>query len=141
MAATACHAVPMAEVIIFKRNIDRVLTAGLKGTVDQLDGAYTTAIESRRYDWPGQTLRKSGELAGTRRNIVDLGRFRDSQEVDFINPFLAEFSWNTPYSAQIFFGYTTRAGNTFPARNPVEEAHRITDPTGLFADNVRRFAA
>lgn len=131
----------MATVVIFQQNIDRALTEGLRATVDQLDSAYTTAIESPRYGWPGDTLRSSGELAGTTRNIVDQGRFRDSQEVQFINPFLTEFSWNVSYAAPIFFGFTTRSGNTFPPRNPVQEAHRITDPTELFADNVRRFAA
>ena len=130
----------MATVTIFQRNIERALTNGLRDTVDQLDGAYTTAIESPRYGWPNETLRRSGERAGTTRNIVDLGAFRDSQEHVFINPFLAEFSWNVPYAASIFFGYTTRAGNSFPPRNPVEEAHRIVDPTELFAANVRRFA-
>ncbi|MEM9264507.1 MAG: hypothetical protein AAGA46_03190 [Cyanobacteria bacterium P01_F01_bin.13] len=129
---------------VFRSNIERVLTEGLKSTVDTLDTGYTTAIESPRYGWPGNTLRRSGELAGTTRNIVDQGAFRDSQEYRFINPFLAEFSWGggaVDYAPQIFFGFTTRAGNSYPSRNPVAETHKITDPTGLFADNVRRFAA
>lgn len=130
----------MASVTIFKQNIERALTNGLQDTVRDLNSAYITAIESPRYGWPGSTARRSGELAGTTRNIVDLGRFRDSQDVEFINPFLAEFSWNVPYAPQIFFGYTTRAGNTFPARNPVEEAHKITNPTELFGESVRRYA-
>lgn len=134
----------MATVQVFQRNIERVLTEGLKSTADQLDTGYTTAIESPRYGWPGDTVRRSGERAGTTRNIVDLGKFRDSQEYRFINPFLAEFSWgggDVDYAPQIFFGYTTQSGNSYPARNPVAETHRLIDPTGLFADNVRRFAA
>lgn len=118
-----------------------VLTRGLQETAQQLDQAYTTAIESPRYGWPGETIRRSGEVAGTTRNIVDQGEFRDSQEYEFINPFLVEYRWNAPYSAQIFFGYTTSRGNEFPARNPVEEAHKITPPTELFGENVRRIAA
>ena len=131
----------MATVTINRAAIDRVLTNGLQDTVRDLDSAYQTAIESPRYAWPGITRRQSGETAGTTRNIVDRGNFRDYQQVQFINPFLAEFSWNTPYAPQIFFGYTTRAGNSFPPRNPVEEAHKVIDPTALFAESVRRYAS
>ena len=130
----------MAIVFINEAAINSALTNGLRETVRELDQAYTTAIESPRFGWPGITLRRSGELAGTTRNIVDTGQFRDSQEYEFINPFLARFSWNTPYSAAIFFGFTTTAGNSFPARNPVEEAHQIMHPVEIFAENVMRFA-
>ena len=133
----------MATVLINQPAIYNALISGLQDTVRELDQAYTTAIESPRYGWPGETLRRSGERAGTTRNIVDLGAFRDSQEYRFINPFLAEFSWgggSVDYAPQIFFGYTTTAGNSFPARNPVAEAHKITDPTELFGDSVRRYA-
>ena len=134
----------MAIVQLNYANIYNALISGLKDTARDLDQAYTTAIESPRYGWPGSTQRASGELAGTTRNIVDLGRFRDSQQLQFINPFLAEFSWGggaVNYAPQIFFGYTTSRGNEFPARNPVQEAHKITDPTELFGENVRRYAA
>lgn len=134
----------MATVTINRTAIDRALLNGLQDTVRDLDSAYTTAIESPRYAWPSGTLRRSGERAGTTRNIVDLGGFRDSQEFQFINPFLAEFSWGggrINYAPQIFFGYTTRSGNAFPPRNPVEEAHKLTPPVQLFADSVRRYAS
>ena len=134
----------MATVFVNSAAIANVLIKGLQDTVRDLDSAYQTAIESPRYGWPGTTLRRSGEQAGTTRNIVDQGDFRDSQAYEFINPFLAEFSWGgggVNYAPQIFFGYTTRAGNTFPARNPADEAHKLVDPTELFAENVRRYAA
>lgn len=133
----------MARVIINTSAIVSPLIAGLRDTVRDLDSAYQTAIESPRYGWPGTTQRKSGELAGSLRNIVDLGNFRDSQDVAFINPFLVQFSWGgggVNYAPQIFFGYTTRAGNVFPARNPVEAAHSIEHPYEMFAENVRRYA-
>lgn len=134
----------MATAFINSAAIYDVLIKGLQDTARELDQAYTTAIESPRYGWPNDTQRRSGELAGTTRNIVDLGKFRDSQELEFIDPFLAQFSWGggeVTYAPQIFFGYTTTAGNEFPARNPVVEAHKITDPTELFGESVRRYAA
>ena len=134
----------MAIVSVNFSAISGVLANGLQDTVRDLDSAYQTAIESPQYRWPGTTLRRSGELAGTTRNIVDQGSFRDSQEVQFVNPLLAEFSWGgraVNYASQIFFGYTTRSGNSYPPRNPVKEAHKLTDPTEQFAENVRRYAA
>lgn len=41
------------------------------------------AISSRAYSWPRETVRKSGEIAGRRRDIVDEGNLRDSQKLEF----------------------------------------------------------
>lgn len=41
------------------------------------------AIASRVWSWPNKTRRASGELAGRRRDIVDLGNLLDSQRLEF----------------------------------------------------------
>lgn len=134
----------MATPFINSAAIENVLSQGLEDTADTLFDAYIEAIESPVYKWPNLTIRASGELAGTVRNIVDLGNFRNSQQYELINPFLAEFSWGggeVDYAPQVFFGFTTESGSVYPARNPVKEAHKTIDPTELFGENLRRLAA
>jgi len=41
------------------------------------------AIASRVWSWPNETRRKSGEIAGRRRDIVDEGTLLDSQKLEF----------------------------------------------------------
>ena len=117
--------------------LEQAIGAALRNTVDELDKAYTVAIETPIYNWPGSTLRQSGEIAGTTRNAVDLGEFRDSQAYSPLNPLLWEFSWDAPHSVSVFFGFTTESGNVYPPRNPVTEAHELIDPTELFAAYLR----
>ena len=44
---------------------------------------FQEAIESDVWVWPGSTLRVSGEVVDSPRNIVDTGRLRDSQDIEF----------------------------------------------------------
>lgn len=44
---------------------------------------FQEAIESDIWDWPNRTLRVSGEIVDSPRNIVDTGRLRDSQDIEF----------------------------------------------------------
>lgn len=134
----------MATPLIDQAAINNVLAQGLEATADTLFDAYIEAIESPVYKWPNTTIRESGEIAGTIRNIVDLGNFRNSQQYELIDPLLAEFTWGggrVHYAPQVFFGFTTAAGNTYPGRNPVIEAHKSINPTEVFAANLRRLAA
>ena len=46
---------------------------------NELNDAFTSAIESPLYSWPNATLRSNGVLATSPRNIVDTGELQNSQ--------------------------------------------------------------
>lgn len=50
---------------------------------EELGNAFDDAMNDQRWAWPRTTVRSTGEVAGTVRNIVDTGELRDSRELDF----------------------------------------------------------
>lgn len=79
----ALEGVDLPEVFAdeFKRNDS--LEKAFQNTAQTYFRENQRAISSRSYSWPRETLRKSGEIAGRRRDIVDEGNLRDSQELEF----------------------------------------------------------
>ncbi|XHX80949.1 MAG: hypothetical protein RBJ76_13755 [Stenomitos frigidus ULC029] len=53
-------------------------------TCELLGVKFRTLITSAVWQWGGLTRRKDGTTAGTTRDIVDTGRLRDSQHLDFL---------------------------------------------------------
>ena len=69
--------------------------------------ALDAAMAGSNWSWPGSTLRKSGETAGRRRDIIDMGRLYESQQIK--EKFLQtkstiEIIYNTPYAALVHYG-------------------------------------
>jgi hypothetical protein len=119
-----------------KAIIQRILEAALADTAGNLAARFRELIESPVFEWPGQTIRRSGEVAGSPRNIVDLGNLRDSQRTVKVNAAVFEFIWSVQYAAYVYFGYTTLAGNSYPGRDWVSPVAR--EALGLFAAEVRK---
>lgn len=55
----------------------------LRETALILGAKFSELISSPSWDYPRSTKRKSGEVAGSPRNIVDTGRLRASQTLNF----------------------------------------------------------
>jgi hypothetical protein len=58
------------------------LDKAFRRLAEEMSVGFRDAIEAPVYQWPGTTVRRSGEVAGTQRNAVDLGGVRDSQELE-----------------------------------------------------------
>ncbi len=65
----------------YRRTLDA--DEALKETALVLNAKFTELISSNRWSYPRATKRSSGEVAGTMRNIVDLGGLRASQQLTF----------------------------------------------------------
>lgn len=50
------------------------------------------------------------------RDLVDTGALRASQQLDFISPTEAQFSWTVDYALYVHEGYTLRNGKQQPGR-------------------------
>ena len=59
------------------------LDAAFKDTAITYNRAMQEAIASPVWNWPRRTLRRSGEIAGSPRNVVDQGDLLDSQKLSF----------------------------------------------------------
>lgn len=119
-----------------KKAIERICIDALESVVDELAAKFRELIESPVFEWPGTTVRRSGEVVGSPRNIVDLGNLRDSQDTRRLNPAAFQFVWDVQYAAYVFYGYTLLTGASRPGRdwiNPV-----VRNALKLFAGEVRK---
>lgn len=68
------------------------------------DGYFEDQFKEDKWDYPGYTRRKSGESAGTLRNIYDLGELYNSGKETFqitqgTNDITASWNWNAKNSS------------------------------------------
>lgn len=108
----------MAKVTI-NPSLKRKLTRAFQETVKEVAVQTRRNVEDSIWDWPGATLRKNGSIVGSPRNAVDLGEFRDGQQLS-ISGAKASINFTADHSIYVIFGFTSTSGRQFPGRNPVE---------------------
>jgi len=93
-----------------------------------LEAQFTKEISAKQFTWPTTTTRgrtnrkgKGREDAGSPRDIIDSGAFRQSQlRTPIDNGF--RFTWTVPYSYLILKGYRTATGKQMPPRDWIKPA-------------------
>ena len=86
-------------------------------------------ISSVKWEYPGETKRKSGEIAGSPRNIVDTGQLLNSAEFEMINDNTARVTL-AGHGLYVHEGYRTK--NSFVPPRPFT----LTAAQNLNLDNV-----
>lgn len=94
----------------------------LTGYGKVMDRQLKEEIQLVQFPWPRTTYRKNGTIETSPRDIVDLGTFLRSQRRDRPSATELRFTWNTPYSALILTGYTTKRGTVVPGRDWLKPA-------------------
>lgn len=59
------------------------LEAALEETAKQLSEQFQKEFDDSKWDWPTVTKRRSGEVVGSPRNIIDSQALKDSQSLSF----------------------------------------------------------
>jgi hypothetical protein len=121
----------------FRPRFDGAVGAALAATVRDLEQALTDAINDAVYFWPGETLRSTGEVAKSIRNIVDTGEFRDSQRATRISLKRWEISWEVAYAVIILLGFQGVGGNSQPGRDWIGYALSNIDLAKVFSEELR----
>jgi hypothetical protein len=100
-------------------NLQPAVDRALRGAVTQLGTAIQTGFDQQVYGWPVITKRRSGELAGTVRDVVDRGTLKGSQTAPFqVRPGVWAIEWTTPYANAVFLGAVLKGRKgALPARN------------------------
>ena len=102
-----------------KEEVSKELAAGLLSAIPALEQALTMALDSPVWNWTGETLRESGEVAGYPRDIIDMGALADSLAIEVQN-LVVFVSYSVPYAAIIHYGGVTWNGGIIQARPWVE---------------------
>lgn len=100
-------------------NLEPATDTALRYATKSLGTAIRTGFDDPVYSWPGVTKRRSGEVAGSPRNVVDLGALRDSQtEPIRLQQFAYALEWTAPYANAVFLGAVGKGRkSSIPARN------------------------
>lgn len=101
--------------------IERGLTRAFAEVGQDLAQVIREDFDHPIWQWRGITRRKSGERAGSPRNLVDTGDLRDSQVLNIGTANEIQLRWTASYAARVFLG----EGN-FAARNlPIVVLHEF----------------
>ena len=104
--------------------------------MDWAEEDFRQEITAVKWGWPGTTIRKSGEKAGTTRNIVDMGGLLSSQKRENNGSDRTIFTWTgadedgaeKAYALEVHDGYSSKAGGRMPARPFTDHAiQRLPD--------------
>lgn len=83
---------------------------------EDLPQAFDYAIGAAIWEWPRDTERQNGEVAGRIRNIVDSGDLADSYERQREGRRRYIHRWNVPYAPIVYNGATLSNGTVIPGR-------------------------
>ena len=109
-----------------------------------LDQQLKEEIQTPQFSWPRETKRRNRSVAGSPRDIVDLGGFLRSQRRDRPSATTLRFTWDVKseggfaYAPLILSGYTTRRGTVVPGRNWIKPALEAQPLDRFFAAEWRK---
>lgn len=107
-------------------------------TVSAFADACQDAFDDPVWSWPATTRRRNGETAGTRRNIVDLGTLKASQQPPQFAGNSARINWEADHAAAVFLGAVFRKrAYSLPARNLPRYVAQNFDWAGEYAKHLK----
>ena len=113
-------------------------TQAFQETNELLGVEFQKRITDLVWPWPGKTVRKTGVVADSPRNIVDQGQLRDSYNNGRrITPTVFEHAWDTEYAMAVHEGAVFKRGGTLPGRPWVRVTLREVDVADIYARLAR----
>lgn len=106
--------------------LNSAINQAFSSTVQEVATEAQKALAAKRWRWSGATVRRSGEVATSPRNIIDTGVLRRSQQIK-IGRTSASISYSAKYAAIVHRD-----------RPWLSTALRESDPVKIFAKHLRR---
>ncbi|MBW4692204.1 MAG: hypothetical protein KME27_10605 [Lyngbya sp. HA4199-MV5] len=132
----------MATIKLNTAAIEKAAQAAFRETCLLMGTGFTQSISDPKWDFPTTTKRYGDGSGGKRktphevsspRDIVDTGRLRASQQLDFVSHTEARYSWNVAYGLAILYGYTTSKSTNIPGRDWVKDGLERVNAQKVFA--------
>lgn len=118
--------------------LKKIINKAFRQTVDEFVVELRRQLETVKWEWDGTiTVRRSGQVVVSPRDIVDTGKLRDSLMVIENNPKFYDLIYDTIYAELVHEGYTTSSGKQKPARPWVETAVRESDLKAVFIQKLQ----
>lgn len=125
--------------IPLRKQIEPRAEKALAFLVEDLVQVMIDAMDEVAYYWDRRTVRSTGEIAGSPRNIVDTGELRDSLRLHQITKQRYDLVWHSSYAAINLLGGILRSdGSVSPGRDWIGWGLSSVDLLGLFVEYFRR---
>lgn len=124
-------------------NLENAFGRVFERAMDWAEKDFKEEIEAVKWRWPNDTIRANGSVAGSPRDIVDLGGLRDSQTRENQSQYSVDFVWTggggKSYALEVHDGYTSKGGQNLPARSFTDSTVSRLNATidSLIVDEVR----
>lgn len=129
----------MGKIKLDTNKLNKVITNSFDHTIDKFSNVLDEAMNDDLYDWPRETRRRNGEIAGSPRSIVDTGALIESKVIARSSSSNSvEFSWDAPYASAVRNGCTLRNGTEMPERKWDEKALELCNVPEVFENAIRR---
>jgi|SRR5579885_2575407 len=132
----------MATIKLDTTQLTKAAQEAFRETVLLMGTGFTQSISDPKWDWPN-TTKRYGDGSGNKgrtphevsspRDIVDTGRLRSAQQVQFLSATEAQYSWNVQYALYVLLGYTTTKNNVIPGRDWISDGLERVDAQKTFA--------
>jgi hypothetical protein len=70
----------------------------------ELSAAFQQSFTANVWQWPRQTVRGGGAIAGSPRNIIDTANLRQSHSWQQNGPYVASYLWSAVYATPVHEG-------------------------------------
>ncbi len=131
----------MAELKVtakLKSNVlNQVAGRALSAYAKELDPVLDRQFTDDKWGWPRVTRRRSGEIAGSPRNVIDSGDLLGSKTFT-ASPNKRRWVWDTPYASLVKNGYITSTGASVPARDWIKAALKELPFPNFIANYLKR---
>ena len=107
--------------------IESKLSTAIAAYSKEIDQNLDHQFFDSKWEWPRLTRRRSGQLVGSPRNIIDTGELLNSKQGPTPvggGKIGRRWFWNTPYASLVKNGYISRTGEVVPARDWILAALR-----------------
>ena len=107
--------------------ITKELSKAMRSYTKELDQKLDHQFFESKWEWPRLTRRRSGQLVGSPRNIIDTGELLNSKQGPTPvggGKIGRRWFWNTPYASLVKNGYISSRGEVVPARDWILAALR-----------------
>lgn len=126
-----------------KFNLQRInnsIDTAFQSTAEIYAEALQEALSTPSFDWPGETQRQNGQIAGSPRDAVDTRDLIDSQQPVVIEQssagITASIEYTSDHAAVVYSGKDDQ--DNYPGRKWDEAAQEAINLTQIFAQELRR---
>lgn len=126
----------MLDGIINWDILDSAIHRAFYRLVSKFEDLQIEQIEAIKWRWFGKTVRSSGTVVTSPRDILDTGQLKDSLEVSSVDKFAVKYEYVQDYAGLVHQGFDG-AGNSgspksYPARPWVTTAYEENDLLEIF---------